>query len=388
MKVWIIEPRDPLIVRDGRPFGITPGGRAVSLPFPYPSTTTGGVRTREGLDADGYFQTSEISRIKRIGVLGPLLVELDDRKGDISCWLVPAPSDALLLEAEPPNAGKIGLKQLVPLELPDEAALDFPDLCSNLVGMPNPVFAKPSSQAPRYWNWPFFMKWLINPGDENEIEIEQLGHDGPLPESRAHVAINEATQTSSEGNLFQTRGLEFTKSEQRMPGKRLALAVATEATNLSSGLSPLGGERRLVNWRSSEISLPSCPSEISELITRQKSCRVILLTPAYFQAGWKPSWLLSSREGIRPVLVAAAFGRPQVVSGWDLEIKRPKPTRRLAPPGTVYFLRFNHAGTEDIQKWINNTWMCTVSDHEQDRLDGFGLAVLGSWDGRCQDLEV
>ena len=77
MLTWIIEPRDPLIVRDGRPFGPTPGARAASLSFPFPSTTTGVVRTRAGLGPDGKFDTAQIERVKQIAVRGPLLVELN-----------------------------------------------------------------------------------------------------------------------------------------------------------------------------------------------------------------------------------------------------------------------------------------------------------------------
>ena len=59
MTTWIIEPHDPLIFRDGRPFGPNPGARAKTLSFPFPSTTTGGVRTRAGLDKDkGTFITT------------------------------------------------------------------------------------------------------------------------------------------------------------------------------------------------------------------------------------------------------------------------------------------------------------------------------------------
>ena len=41
LQTWIIEPRDSLIVRDGKPFGanIT---HATSLDFPFPSTTNNG----------------------------------------------------------------------------------------------------------------------------------------------------------------------------------------------------------------------------------------------------------------------------------------------------------------------------------------------------------
>jgi CRISPR-associated protein Cmr3 len=75
------------------------------------------------------------------------------------------------------------------------------------------------------------------------------------------------------------------------------------------------------------------------------------------------------------------------VSGWDFEINKPKPTRRLTPAGTTLFLKLD--GDEDaIRRWIEATWMCCVSDEEQDRRDGFGLAVLGVWDGKLQPMEV
>ena len=56
---WLIEPIDPLIVRDGRPFGPTPGARARTLPFPFPQTIAGAVRTRDGLDANGRFDRTQ-----------------------------------------------------------------------------------------------------------------------------------------------------------------------------------------------------------------------------------------------------------------------------------------------------------------------------------------
>jgi len=95
---WIIEPHDPLIVRDGRPFGPDPSARAISLSFPFPSTTTGGARSRAGLNSDGTFDLSQIGRVKQIKVRGPLLVQLSQSGENIEEWMVPAPADALLLE--------------------------------------------------------------------------------------------------------------------------------------------------------------------------------------------------------------------------------------------------------------------------------------------------
>jgi hypothetical protein len=53
----------------------------------------------------------------------------------------------------------------------------------------------------------------------------------------------------------------------------------------------------------------------------------------------------------------------------------------------VYFVEF--PDDVDVQTWLDATWMCNISDDAQDdqrqvnadqhRLDGFGLAVVGTW---------
>ncbi|TEB13242.1 hypothetical protein Pmgp_00538 [Pelotomaculum propionicicum] len=212
-----------------------------------------------------------------------------------------------------------------------------------------------------------------------------------------HASIRPDTQTADEENgaLFQTRGLEFAcPAEGHVDGgvlsrvRRLGLAAATDVPNLKPGIAPLGGERRLVFWRQSKQVLPSCPEALKEKIAALGHCRLILLTPAHFKAGWKPSWLLESREGVRPYLQTVALKRHQTVSGWDLEGKgKRKPTRRLAPAGTVYFLKLN-GDSEAIKRWIDSIWLSCVSDGEQDRRDGFGLAVTGVWDGKFHRMEV
>lgn len=390
MSVWIIEPRDSLIVRDGRPFGPVPGARAVSLMFPFPSTTAGAVRTRDGLDATGRFRTVEIPRVKQIEVRGPLLVELDADTGDVTNWLVTAPADALLLDLEPTNSTRAMLKRLVPLQLPPAASTNFPDALAP-VGMPRRDPRKPCDKAPHYWDWCYFKKWLLNP-DDHEVSLAYLGLDGPVRDVRIHVSIKPETQAADKerGALFQTRGLEFTYLQlgcSLSTARRLGLAVATDAPNLKPGIAPLGGERRMVFWRRSDQKLPSFPDALKEKIAAQHHCRLILLTPAYFNAGWRPSWLLENRDGVIISLKAVALRRWQTVSGWDFEKNERKPTRRLVPGSTVYFLKLD-GDSAAIKKWADNIWMHCVSDEMQDRRDGFGLAVLGAWDGTFHQMEV
>lgn len=382
MSTWIIEPRDPFIARDGRPFGATPGARAASLNFPYPSTTTGGIRTRAGLDASGSFDPRHIADVKNIDVNGPLLVELND-EGEISDWLLPAPSDALLMELELRGGGYAALKRLLPFRVPANCMIDLGGELTP-VGLTRPDPRKPHPSAPRFWRWEHYRRWLASPLDY-EVNLLSLGHDGPSPEIRTHIRIRPDSQAAEEGALFQTRGLEFTRA---LPGGdlggagtlRLALAVSADTSRVAPGLAPLGGERRIVSWRESRQEFPSCPDEVRDRIVAEGACRLLLLTPAVFAAGYRPSWLLSPRQGVTPELRAAAVGRAQVVSGWDFERRKPKPTRRLAPTGSVFFLTLRGEG-EAIRSWVDSTWMRCVSDGAQDRLDGFGLAALGAWGG-------
>jgi CRISPR-associated protein Cmr3 len=201
------------------------------------------------------------------------------------------------------------------------------------------------------------------------------------------VNIQPGSQTAAEGALFQTRGLEFTLGDGR---ERLALAVITDAS-ISRGISSLGGERRTVSWRQCSAALPACPREIRQEIVRSRSCRVVLVTPGCFERGWLPGWLIEERHGVKPHLRGAAVQRPQVVSGWDFsratatENGRPKPSRRLAASGTVFFLSL--VGDETATgRWVDETWMSCASDDPQDRLDGFGLTVLGTWSGELRQM--
>ena len=377
MPVWIIEPRDPLIVRDGRPFNPTPGAQAVSLHFPFPSTTTGGARTRAGTGADDVFDTSRIAALLNTAVAGPLFAQLDDA-GEIARLLVPAPSDAVYFPAQ--SNAQIDCRPLVPLQIPTDAATDLPpDLAP--VGLPRADPRKPAP-GPAWWYWDAFEGWLLKP-IEQTIKQDALGHAGPTREQRTHVRIERETQTADEGGLFQTRGLEFTDQQRR----RFGLAIATEA-ELRRGLAPLAGERRLVAWRPSTIPLPSCHAGIRAAIHATGTCRVLLLTPACFDAGFRPRWLLDGVvAGVSGTLSAVATPRPHVVSGWDFARRAPKPTRRLAAAGSVYFVKLT-GSVAQIDQWIDRVWMHSISDAEQDRRDGFGLAALGLWSGSNASMEA
>src|SRR3712207_2761464 len=100
MPIWVIEPHDPLIVRDGRPFGPDPGARAATLPFPFPSTVAGGLRGLAGrMATQGFNPSLQQELLLRVKLRGPLLKELDEQQQPT--WFAPAPADASIHQTQP-----------------------------------------------------------------------------------------------------------------------------------------------------------------------------------------------------------------------------------------------------------------------------------------------
>ncbi|MBI2566868.1 MAG: CRISPR-associated protein Cmr3 [Candidatus Schekmanbacteria bacterium] len=391
MTLWFIEPRDPLVVRDGRPNR----GRSESrtIPFPYPSTVAGLARTRLGADEDGAFALGgHLDELRLAGIRGPLLADPEANEA-----LAPAPRDCQLLARN----GRIEARSVRPIELPDGAATD--DIGGlQLVGLPagEAPPGKGPRELPAWWRWAHFAQWLAAPGSLDAAAVVREGIR-PLPsENRVHVAIGPSG-TAAEGMLFETVGLRFAAppTSQRRRGevnwgaaRPLALLVDVPETEIAGrrravreGMAPAGGERRLVQWhRATELELPRMPEPVRDWLKKQRGeaarVRLVLLTPALFYAGWRPGaageQLLAPRHGVTPRLVAACVPRPETVSGWDFETRRPKATRRAASAGSVYWLDL-HGRPDDRVRWAQQMWMSNISDGEQDRRDGFGLAAIG-----------
>lgn len=397
MKTFLIEPRDPLIVRDGRPIG---GDAAIeTLPFPFPSTTAGAVRTRMA-SPNGEFlfpnQDVQLKELLTIPVAGPILAELGAHSEQPKQFLFPAPRDALVFPKEGDdkgNATKIEVQRLRPGDLEPKCHMD--SLGDKKL---RPICAegktertdKPFAKAPMFWNEVPFLDWLkTGGGGLGPFAPPCLGMASLPTETRVHVVIQPGERVSEDGGLFQTKGLRFAQGKfgQTRP---FALSVRMQPTtvdghalDLRDELAPLGGERRLARWRASASGWPEIPPEVIMSIRTRKTARVVLLTPAMFSRGalpdWENRWPLGGEVTV--TVEGACVGRPVIVSGWDMRYGKggEKPTRRLAPAGSVYFVRLS--GSDDaVEKWVRATWLQCVSDVPQDCLDGFGLAMVGVWE--------
>jgi CRISPR-associated protein Cmr3 len=149
-------------------------------------------------------------------------------------------------------------------------------------------------------------------------------------------------------------------------------------------LHPLGGERRLADWKAESEEVKGWNPET---LNNTSCLRMILATPSIFSKGWLPGWIdettlvgIIPNSGVKVRLVSAVVGRWIPISGWNYaaEKRGPKPLRRMAPAGSVYF--FARIDKEPID--FKKLWIHSVCDDLQDQNDGFGAALWGTWEFR------
>jgi CRISPR-associated protein Cmr3 len=358
--LYAIEPRDPVIFRDGRPFQVG-STSARTLDFPWPSTIAGFVRTSIGSNERGAFVHPAPKELLQIPVRGPWLWCWEKPSDHPPELYVPAPRDCVWFK-EPSGLQR---RRLAPRRL-DAGCETSHDSRLELVDLDGErPKEKPAKDTPAFWSWKELGAWLADPAatpTEGAFGLPSIQR-----EERVHVAIDEASGAAREGMIFSTHGLRFTTRDRR----RLAIGFSCEDGRLAErqGVVAIGGERRMSFLKRLLGGLPPMP-ELPALDNAQR-LRVILLTPAIFDDGAAPAAIHEA-----PV-VAAAVPRPEVISGWDLASSPPgpKPTRRMAPAGSVYWVELP-PGTR-ARDWAKGVWMKSISSAEQDKRDGFGLAVVG-----------
>lgn len=361
-----LDPLSPLIVRSGRPFDDQAGPDAPR--FPPPSTVAGCLRTawaRQTGQALG-------EDLRALAISGPVLMDREDR------MLVPKPVDAHYF-----GAGETAVcVRALPGGFDEGCGADLPEGLSP-VQLAKPEARKPSS-GPLWWCLEDFLAFRRG-RDVTFGTLEKNGWSPSDPDRRTHVAINRHRRAAEEGRLFQTEGLVLDGgrgAEDAASGGLRLLAKAGEA--LEPALVHLGGERRLASLE------PICPTRwpsppegwLQEMVESGGLC-LTLATPGIFSDGYLPGWLhgelvgsLPTAPGLRLQLCAVATERWQAHSGWDLVKQQPRQTRKLVPAGATYWFRVLDGANEEA---LRSLWLANMSDAEQDRLDGFGLAIPAPW---------
>lgn len=404
-----LRPRDGLTLKDPRGFNVGGGVQARSLEWPLPSTVAGTVRTAVGFAAGYPAKPDEAGRENwralktNVRVRGPFPLHLTSQAKWSLLW--PAPRDAvafagkkereILIEwlSPAPAGGARGLWQVDDSELRAVEALWRPAMNQR----DKPI------DMPLWWSTRDFLPWLACP------RRGRLLDRAPSPVTRfdMHLKVNPDRYTAQDGQLFGHDTMEYLRTT-RVSGHRPEVRIDEIAVGVGvdceeglhlpmDSLWRMGGEARLVRTERASDALFQFPDD--ELSEWEPSCRfrIVLVTPAAFEKGWRPSWLephagsggdAPRLQGTLPgtdidvVLRAAMVGRPVATSGWDFDKDRPKPSRRLVGPGAAYFFETVDPRRLIEKRDLQELWLRSmhdpVSEAEAAR-DGFGVAVPGAW---------
>lgn len=370
-----LEPRDGFACRDGR--GWSAAGRAHALDLPWPSTIRGALRTAYGRELEGRegrpFTKNKKEWVDRTDVvrLGTTLL-VHARHGG-SGWerFWPKPADAVGYED-----GELHRLDPEPADLPTLGRDEDPAR----EGLWRPRLSDPRKplKLPALWPDGAFCDWLAG-----KPVLGSALDATPTLESRlqTHVGIDPATLTAREEILFSENVVETFGRHGRW-----AFALEVELPEEASPrLATLGGDRRLAELAPVDRGLFEPPAELlAAFRAGSKGLRLVLVTPARFEAGWLPDGFEAKDgeyRGTLPeiagelVLRAAFVDRPIAVSGWDLAAGAPKRTDRMVPPGSVYFLERQN-GAPFGEGEAKTLWLAAIGGRTE---DGFGRVVPGIW---------
>lgn len=429
-EAWFIEPRDPLVVRDGR--STTDLGSGAPFPFPLPNTVAGMVRAFfvRG-QADVTREEAEALLSIRIAA-GPWLAREDERSGAFEPWLV-APADAVygMFGAGTDKERAFARGQVI-FPGQHEGVL-WPEGTPEELG----VIRLPAkddegqktthaAEVAPFWPLERALEWAIQPGNRLPAKELSRGTTTIAEEGRVHVRIDNDTATAEPGMLFGTPGLRFSE------GFGIALEVEGPADARwpeAHDLVLMGGESRLsVRRTATGAAFPGFArfeATRARLFGAQEArageaerasmpvpagLRLQLLTHAWLPPGsagepaWLPSWWQSGRHprspsGLRLRLVAACVPGYTSISGWNLQAMAPRAVRRLVPAGSVYYFRVMReaeavapASAEEIHEVARALWAAPLDPAtpgagapDMNRFlapaawDGFGLVLPGFW---------
>lgn len=386
----------PGIFRDGRPFADeSDESRATGLLVPAPSTVAGFIRTVVGQHSGWDWNDRDVVlRAQALPLRGYVFVRSGPDRTDQP--ILPAPLNAVVYRKTPDS--DIDVMRLRPQTLGEGEGSDLP---AGLATVDVSADVKPE-RGYDWWTWPDLESWLC--GDQIVPELVTA----PVIDERTHVRLDSRKRAAIHGALYvvEYRSWDLLHHQETDAGAddpklhtwRIRAQVDEELSLPRTGtVGHLGGERRPTAVVVSDEPLLPGPSE--RLVAALRAAQRItlqLLTPGAFSNGWLPGWLSNpearSTPGTEqtpvadmpwapllaagPRLVTATVGRYQTVSGWSYDISRrgPKAGLRLAPAGSTYVFDLTRPLTEQE---ITQLWLASVSDEEQHRRDGFGLAVWG-----------
>lgn len=367
-----IEPLDVLFLRGNKLFGDA-GSHGESLVPPWPSVAAGALRSlllaQDGVDMAAFARGAQphpsLGTPAEPGSFALTAFDLARRNaaGQVET-LHALPADLLLSRAV---NGQLEIKRLAPQSPPAGLASSSP-----LAQWP--VLAQAERSKPVGGHWLMQAGWAAYLAGRVPA-IEQLVATPALwrLDARIGIGLDAATRSAADGKLFTAQAVAF----QSGVG---FLASVRGAELPRAGMLRFGGDGRGAALQAAQHSppMPDC-----EAIASAGRCRMVLTTPGLFNDGWLLPGTGPNHQvvlqGITAHLVCAVVPSAEVVSGWDLALKQPKPAQRVAPPGSVYWLDKIKATPEQLRKLAEQGLWNDANHNAARRAEGFNRFTFATY---------
>lgn len=382
-----VEPLDVLTLRGNRLFGDAGSWGEAQMP-PQPSVLAGALRSHL-LACDGVDLTAFAAGRAPHPLLGTPLrpgpfvladCALARRQGSAMQTLHPLPADLV--------AGDDGVRGLHALALHNALMGSWP--------LPLlPVLAEAQRAKLRGDRWLTahgLRRWMAGalPAPGDLVESRALWGYEP----RVGVALDAASGRADDGKLFSLQaiamqpGAGFAVRAVAMPAAA-APADPSTAVDLPAGVLRLGGDGRGARIEPAAVDWPGPDWDA---IAAAGRARLLLTSPGLFASGWLPTGSADADtrrgaafalHGVRARIVCAALPRAQLVSGWDLAARQPKPAQRAVAAGAVYWLEELDATPAALRKLAaHGLWPESIDDPAMDharRAEGYNRCSFGAW---------
>lgn len=368
-----IEPIDILFLRGNRLFADV--GHSEALMPPWPSLFAGAIRSRilvdQGVSFDAFARgeapsspvASSLGRPDAPGTFSVRSVALAKKNKAGDSLYYPLPQD-LVATAE-------GVSALEPTDLrAHEIRGSFALSLAPVLRQATRVKALSD-------------RWIDHRGLELHLSGERVGKEHIVEraalwsiDQRLGIALSSDTRSATEGMIYTSDAVALTE--------KAGFVVSVEGAGEllpASGLLRLGGD-----GRGASIAPWTGPSPDFGCRPGKERFRIVTATPGIFPGGWVPPGIgegfTLSVGGLRARLVAAAVSRGEVISGWDLAKRVPKPAMRVVPAGSVYWFERVSGSTAELELLASNgLWpLMDPLDPEMAarRAEGFNRVWIGA----------
>jgi len=368
-----IEPLDVLFLRGNRLFG-DPGSYGESLVPPWPSVAAGALRSamlvHDGIDpadfARGVITHPSLGQPEAPGsfTVGSFTLARRCKNGSIES-LHALPADLVVQSDEAGRPAQ--LRRLMPIK-------PAPGLSSSAPLSLWPVVAQNERSKPALGLWLTQAGWVRylaggSPGSADLVSASELW----ALDTRVGVGLDASRRRAADGQLFTVQAVAFRAD--------VGFLASVDGAELPDrGMLRLGGDGRAASYALAEYQTPETDLQA---IANARRARIVLTAPGLFPQGWclpgVDAQLRLNWPGLSARLVCASVPRAEVISGWDLARRAPKPAERAAPTGSVYWLDDIDATPETLGKLAAQGLWLGDAENAQRRAEGFNRFAFAAW---------